>query len=117
MKSLSKALLPMLNGFRQKEYYDQPRFHASIAWALLNSFSSSTIEETPSEPAYQLSTREQGMKTKVAKAIDAFPENLVPDLNAMFKKELASSIVGTFDVEQLCIRIGKEKSSWNLTGK
>ncbi|KAF9016281.1 hypothetical protein BDZ89DRAFT_962045 [Hymenopellis radicata] len=33
---LSDGLKPLLRHLRQKEYYDSPRYHASIAWALVN---------------------------------------------------------------------------------
>ncbi|ETW82096.1 hypothetical protein HETIRDRAFT_122905 [Heterobasidion irregulare TC 32-1] len=36
LRALSDALSPLLRALRQKEYYDAPRFHASIAWALLD---------------------------------------------------------------------------------
>lgn len=38
---MSEALVPMLRTIRQKEFYSEPRFHASIAWALM------TISTTP----------------------------------------------------------------------
>ena len=52
----------------------------------------------------------------MARAIHSFPSNLVPALNALFMKELSSGVVGTLDVDRLCVRIGKEVSNWNLTG-
>jgi U6 snRNA phosphodiesterase len=36
LRALSEALTPTLHSFRQKEFYTDPRFHASIAWALLD---------------------------------------------------------------------------------
>jgi len=36
LRALSDALTPTLRLFRQKEFYADPRFHASIAWALLD---------------------------------------------------------------------------------
>ena len=36
LRALSDALTPTLHSFRQKEFYIDPRFHASIAWALLD---------------------------------------------------------------------------------
>ena len=34
-----EALVPTLRAIRQKEFYSEPRFHASIAWALMKTLS------------------------------------------------------------------------------
>jgi U6 snRNA phosphodiesterase len=36
MLSLSDGIKPALHAILQREYYEKPRFHASIAWALLD---------------------------------------------------------------------------------
>ncbi|KAI6129681.1 hypothetical protein EDD16DRAFT_1149831 [Pisolithus croceorrhizus] len=50
-----KLLAPTLRSLRQKEFYADPKFHASIAWALLDS--SGTVTSPPSTSAASVTTR------------------------------------------------------------
>ena len=43
-----------------------------------------------------------------------FPSSLVPRLNTEYGHELVSPLVGTFEVEELCVRIGKDIGKWRL---
>ena len=100
-RALSDALAPTLRSFRQKEYYEQPRFHALFAWFLL---------DRPSQrsPAQALEDSEPlpvatPLEVPARENTDSFPtiqhlsENVIPALNA----ELGSQLKGTagiFDV-------------------
>ena len=118
MEVLSNSIHPTLQLLRQKEFHKEPRFHISIAWALLESAPISSIESSLFEPSVNSPGAKENDKRrkKMARAIHSFPSNLVPALNTLFMKELSSGVVGTFDVDRLCVRIGKEVSNWNLTG-
>ncbi|KIM78488.1 hypothetical protein PILCRDRAFT_98387 [Piloderma croceum F 1598] len=50
LRSLSEALTPTLHSLRQKEFYTDPRFHASIAWALLDAKSDAAFSGSKSIP-------------------------------------------------------------------
>ena len=97
-----------MRSFRQKEYYEQPRFHASFAWVLLDRLVQGSPDWSPEPPETSDSTN--GFPT-----IPRLPENTVPALNA----ELGSQLKGTagiFDVGEVHIRIGKDVFSWALSG-
>jgi len=48
LRGLSDALTPTLHSFRQKEYYEQPRFHASFAaWVLLDRPAQNSHSQAP----------------------------------------------------------------------
>ncbi|KAL6300092.1 hypothetical protein BKA93DRAFT_741212 [Sparassis latifolia] len=138
LKALSDTLVPALRSIRQKEFYADPRFHASIAWALLDrspstpapaqDFSSdiqsstsstyplSTSEPTsPSEPVTPL-RGSQGSTMPQFPTIPDFPPTLVESLNREFGGTLVSRQVGMFQVGEVCVRIGKEVSRWDLVG-
>ena len=84
---MCKTLSPALQHLRQKIYYDQPRFHASIAWALLD------------HPGSQAAT------------IPHFPTDLVPQINKQYQEELSKKIVR---VEDIAVKIGKDVFKWQL---
>jgi hypothetical protein len=50
LRAFSEALTPTLHSFRQKEFYTDPRFHASIAWALLDAKSDAASSGVKSMP-------------------------------------------------------------------
>lgn len=56
------------------------------------------------------------MAPPVFRTIPEFPKNLISSLNQDYGPRLASTKVGLFDVEEICIKIGKEIHSWRLTG-
>ncbi|KAI1798470.1 hypothetical protein LXA43DRAFT_968762 [Ganoderma leucocontextum] len=133
-KSLVQGLAPALRAIRQKEFYDDPRFHASIAWALLDGSktpgSPLTQNDTPSEsrqPALRAqdtaarspSPGNPTTPTSIVPApefptIPCFPQSLIPQLQAEFCSELVRQGVGTFEAEEVHVRIGKEISRWKL---
>jgi len=119
LRALSDALTPALQSFRQKEYYEQPRFHASFAWALLDRPAQNSTSQSP-EPLESLSyTTFMGNPTsenpKSFPAVPRLPENIVPTLNAQLSSQLKGS-AGTFDIGEVRIRIGKDVFSWGLSG-
>ena len=93
-KSCALGLSDLARQLRQKEYYNEPRFHASIAWAL---------------------QRGSGQPDARFPTIESFPETLLSDLNAEFGSRLNK--VGTFRVEKISAKIGKETFSWKLLGE
>ena len=136
-RSLTHALGPTLRSLRQKEFYDDPRFHVSIAWALLDgaqghpSASPSSeaspapttapspgTEEKPllltptAQPARDISAAERS--TAAFPTIPAFPPSLVPRLQEQFRPELVLPQVGGFEAEEVHVRIGKEIRRWRL---
>ncbi|KAJ7577458.1 U6 snRNA phosphodiesterase Usb1 [Mycena floridula] len=91
LKALAAALTPTLHSFKQKEYYAEPRFHASIAWALL--------ERGPAPSEFQ--------------TIPSFPTNLIPELTPKYQKIMASKSI---EAEELTLKIGKEVFEWRFRG-
>ncbi|PBK67775.1 hypothetical protein ARMSODRAFT_988898 [Armillaria solidipes] len=96
LSQLSNALAPTLQAFRQKDYYAEPRFHASIAWALR--------DETPSESQTQFPT------------IPGIPSQLVDNLNQEYQSRLSAKSMNFYDADTICVKIGKEVFSWRLKG-
>ncbi|OBZ71110.1 U6 snRNA phosphodiesterase [Grifola frondosa] len=136
LKALSDALIPMLRSIRQKEFYADPRFHASIAWALLsNPLSEVVLESAPDTPSTarissstgaQLLTQPDRIQSgsdlprssagqNMFPTISHFPPSLIPRLKQDFGSTLTSRQVGMFHVEEVCVRIGKEVSKWRLS--
>ncbi|KAI0768973.1 hypothetical protein BD413DRAFT_558748 [Trametes elegans] len=126
LRAMAESLTPTLRSIRQKEFYQDPRFHASIAWALLEPQAAS-VQQRGSTPASVSDQTEEvagepsdhptaGTAPAEAKAsfptIPRFPPSLVPELRTAFVKELVR--VGTFDAEELHVRIGREGSRWQL---
>ncbi|KDQ62251.1 hypothetical protein JAAARDRAFT_203423 [Jaapia argillacea MUCL 33604] len=140
MRAMSEALTPTLQSMRQKEFYSIPRFHASIGWALLDrpdskvsctldvkdasNSSSSSAETSPTPnpapvptdpPTSSLAcTTETPTPTPQFITIPHLPPTLVPLLNTTYSKELAR--IGTFEAEEVRVRIGKEEWGWGLSG-
>jgi len=140
-KALADALVPSLRTLRQKEYYSEPRFHASIGWALMSSpptpetvlpsykDTSTDVEpsETPTEPgAEEHSPEVQSRMTSTHLSsnpslttfltIPHFPEPLIPTLIEQFRATLVETSAARFEVEAICVKIGKEVSRWRLAG-
>ncbi|KAM5543749.1 hypothetical protein V8D89_002366 [Ganoderma adspersum] len=133
-KSLVQELAPTLRAIRQKEFYDDPRFHVSIAWALLDGPEvprpSLTQNDKPSESpqpsvlSHDTPTGSQSpgntatptSSTSEFPTIPCFPPSLVPQLQAEFCGELVRRGMGTFEAEEVHVRIGKEVSRWKLPG-
>jgi hypothetical protein len=108
---LSDGLTPFLQSIRQKGYYDKPRFHASIAWALLPrnprqnaDLSTRAIEESSNTPD----------DTADFPTIESLPPDLTSFLNEKYCSHFASSKTGVSEVKEITVKIGKEVSSFRL---
>lgn len=133
---MSDALVPTLRTLKQKEFYAEPRFHASFAWALLHrsvpshspagveapSSSSSTPTPLPHSPQSIDGQPEAGPNPLKPTGPDAFPTiarfppTLVPSLNTAFGERLRARHVGTFEVGAVHVKIGKDVSKYRLSG-
>lgn len=121
-RALSDALTPALHSFRQKEYYEQPRFHASFAWVLLDhpaqgpqTQAPELLETLPTTPTLAEDPASASANTNAFPTVPRLPENVVPALNAELGSQLKGS-AGIFDVGEVRIRIGKDVFSWALSG-
>lgn len=120
--SLVGALAPALRAIRQQEYYDNPRFHASIAWALLSqpqSINSENICIHPVESEYNSPSTSAASVEDSAEAfptISGLPPELITLLIERYSGRLSSPYIANFDVEKVVVKIGKETTSWRLLG-
>ncbi|EIN03666.1 hypothetical protein PUNSTDRAFT_139379 [Punctularia strigosozonata HHB-11173 SS5] len=152
LKALTSVLSPAISALRQSTFYDQPRYHISIAWALLDGAKTSSIitthEPVPAKPDpcqsptssprarppksngtnhgaipkgdahtdehYPPPESEAGETQQEATfpTIPHLPPSLIPALNEAYASRLAK--VAQVDVEKICVRIGKQLSSWSL---
>ncbi|KZV61625.1 hypothetical protein PENSPDRAFT_693237 [Peniophora sp. CONT] len=123
LKTLSEALSPTLRQFRQRSYYDSPRFHVSFAWALLDSQSRLGVVAPESVP---LSTSTTTTTESVSASLGPestptfprvrdLPDGLLATLNKDFAREL-SGAGASFEVDDVRIRIGKDVSAYRLSG-
>ncbi|KAH9043532.1 U6 snRNA phosphodiesterase Usb1 [Lactarius deliciosus] len=103
-------ITPALLSFHQKEYYEQPRFHASFAWVLLERPPQPTLSETPEPPSPSPLHH-----TSLFPTVLRLPETTIPVLNASLGSQLKGSAV-VFEVGEVRIRIGKDVFSWELSG-
>lgn len=85
--ALAAALAPALQALHQEAYYARPRFHASVAWALL-------ADAAPAAPA--------------------LPRALLDGLAAEFGDTVRR---GVFDVAEVHVRIGRDVSAYALLGR
>ncbi|KAI0671035.1 U6 snRNA phosphodiesterase Usb1 [Trametes maxima] len=126
LKNISNELTPILKSIRQQEFYQDPRFHASVAWALLDSLSVSTAAVPGTGPSTHIDVTDE-IQTQTSPdanpsapanpefpTIPHFPASLIPELRDAFVQELVRPGVGTFEVEEVHVRIGKEVSKWRL---
>jgi len=127
LRSLAGALAPALWAIRQQEYYVKPRFHASIAWALLllpqdipqsleSNLDSICIHSAQSEDSTQSSTATLGDSAEAFPTISHLPPELITLLIERYSARLSSPSIGVFDVERVVVKIGKETTSWRLLG-
>ncbi|KAG8928621.1 poly(U)-specific 3'-to-5' RNA exonuclease [Tulasnella sp. 419] len=125
LKKLAEALSPQLRLFYQQSYYDAPRFHSSIAWALLrpsnpassnifNGNSSKMEEVIDSEsPPRSLEEESQSSNTSFPSVTD-IPRELITKLQESHGKDLQR--LGRFKIRNICVRIGKDVKEWRLAG-
>ncbi|KAF8742305.1 hypothetical protein AX14_005472 [Amanita brunnescens Koide BX004] len=119
LKSLGTALTPIVQQLRQQGYYENPRFHASIAWALLD-----RDFHNPSAEAEAIDSPGSGSQRSMPEhntangfpTIPHFPKDLLSTLNERYGSTLASTKVGLFDAEFITVKIGKDTFTWNLSG-
>ncbi|KAL0069785.1 poly(U)-specific 3'-to-5' RNA exonuclease [Marasmius tenuissimus] len=129
LKSLTERLTSSLQSFRQKVYYDEPRFHASIAWALLESPPSSRSTQSLRSTSPGLSEHATSIDEQVDPPITIesilvefpripqLPESTIAVLNEKYKGAFSTNRVGTFDVRRVHLKIGKEVFVWQLDGE
>ncbi|KAJ7164711.1 hypothetical protein C8R43DRAFT_988112 [Mycena crocata] len=129
LTTLTNLLTPALRAIHQQEFYEAPRFHASIAWALLGRPKSASAENTTS-PSHTLlqapissglivSDSGNSSSSLVPDAyprIPEFPPALLPTLNEQYGPSLTSSTVKSLEIGEIAIKIGKEVSRWRLNG-
>ncbi|KAH7913427.1 U6 snRNA phosphodiesterase Usb1 [Hygrophoropsis aurantiaca] len=135
LKKMVDKLDPILRSIRQKEFYNQPRFHASFAWALLEDVSSKNIlqnsntvepltssvspmEMESSTNAHSLPTPPSAPEISLDEfnRIPRFPDDLIPSLNENFGENLTSPRIGSFDVASITMKIGKDIYTFPLEG-
>ncbi|KAI9436642.1 hypothetical protein H4582DRAFT_1816510 [Lactarius indigo] len=118
LRALSDTLTPTLLSFHQKEYYEQPRFHASFAWVLLDSQPQPTPSQTPEPPMPLPASPSLGDRpsedTSLFPTVPHLPETTIPALNASLGSQLKGS-AGIFEVGEVRIRIGKDVFGWELS--
>jgi len=127
--------MPTLRLFRQQEYYDRPRFHASFAWALLKHAGEEQNAEPISAGAAESLTEDVDLSPDILPGIELqptspprpaarvpafptiprFPPTLVSSLNAELSSALVAQL-GGFDVSEIRIKIGKDVFTWRLGG-
>ncbi|KAF8208595.1 U6 snRNA phosphodiesterase Usb1 [Mycena galopus ATCC 62051] len=125
LTALTTSLTPTLQAIRQQEFYPSPRFHASIAWALLgrracspkaDKTTNTNGDQVPiSSTSISSESRNSSMSLNEYPKITEFPPALLPTLNEQYGSSLASS-VKSFDISEIRIKIGKEVSCWRLNG-
>ncbi|PFH47897.1 hypothetical protein AMATHDRAFT_76990 [Amanita thiersii Skay4041] len=130
LKAIMHSLSPILKLLHQKDYYECPRFHASIAWALLTRKLSDiytppiTVGETHDVQLLGTTTLDEYACSRPSTpttdignefpTIPHFPEDFITTLNERYSSTLSSAKVGLFDVQDLTVKIGKDVFVWRL---
>jgi len=122
LQKLCSDLAPLLQSLRQPSYYSAPRFHTSIAWALLDRV------RKPSEgkptAAVSLPTRITDTnltimtpaESQIPAQFTGIPGEVIRKLNSAFRDRLSSPSIGCFDAESISLKIGKDVVSWPFIG-
>ncbi|KAH9480557.1 U6 snRNA phosphodiesterase [Psilocybe cubensis] len=117
LRSLTDAIAPTLEAIRQQTYYVKPRFHASIAWALLCSSDHAeghraipSVSNVSSFPETNASLNED------FPSIKCLPPETVITLNERYASQISSPNVGAFEANAVTLKIGKDISTWTLIG-
>ncbi|KAH8077031.1 U6 snRNA phosphodiesterase Usb1 [Cristinia sonorae] len=123
LTTMAEALIPTLRTIRQKEFYSEPRFHASIAWALLQKASqqqqttdAATTTPVSLEPLESQTPPGPDPASEQFPTIERLPSEVIPGLKSEFGSALVDGAIGTFHVDTICVRIGKDVSRWKLAG-
>jgi len=114
LQAISLALTPTLHAILQKEYYEDPRFHASIAWALLCPPKATT--DGSGLPSTDGTTGPSHYTSQPSQSIPHLPKNLIPLLIKRHGAALSSARMGAFDIEAITLKIGKDVHSWRFVG-
>ena len=112
LQTLSLALEPSLKLLHQKTFYSEPRFHASIAWALLSK-SNTSLVGTPTS----LSQDVDANSSILAHPIPVFSPSFLPTLVAKFGASFVNTKTSAFEVDRISVKIGKEVFTWSLGEK
>ncbi|KAG8922189.1 poly(U)-specific 3'-to-5' RNA exonuclease [Tulasnella sp. 417] len=108
LKQLTDSLTPSIKKLHQEPYYSTPRFHFSVAWALLK------VEQPPSnqDEGEALDEGEETGQSTTFPSISDIPESLLNDLNKEFGREIREG--GNFMAEAIELKIGKVISTFKL---
>ncbi|KAF9220485.1 hypothetical protein BS17DRAFT_787062 [Gyrodon lividus] len=128
-----ELLAPTLRLLRQKAFYADPKFHASIAWALLEKTPSSSdlasLSTTGAMDGVALSESASPgdevmhksisppTSTELMESFDRiphFPHALVPSLNQAYAGKLSEARTGGFVADRISVKIGKEIFTWPI---
>ncbi|KAF8310235.1 uncharacterized protein EI90DRAFT_3139793 [Cantharellus anzutake] len=129
-RGLADGLTNILAYIRQKEYYTTPRFHASIAWALLSGAPPyQPIDVSGTSPGDKITQDnldrlhapdiQRGSPLEEASAtarsfpsVSCIPNSFIDRLEREFGDELRR--VGRLDIDRVSVKIGKEVFTWGL---
>ncbi|KAG2144186.1 uncharacterized protein EDB93DRAFT_1087739 [Suillus bovinus] len=134
LRDLLSALSPTLQFLRQRDFYSQPRFHVSIAWALLDPDTSmngdvdtkrhphtyegvTAVEDTSDNNLTgDIGKSNKQLQAKCFPRVPHFPSQLIPTLNQRFGARVSSAHIGGFDADTIVAKIGKDTFSWPFQG-
>lgn len=108
LKQLTDALTPSIKRLHQEPYYSTPRFHFSVAWALLKEGEQQTAKQTSGEALDE----GEGTDQPIFPSVFDIPESLIDDLNKEFGREIREG--GNFMAEAVELKIGKAISTFKL---
>lgn len=119
LRLMSESLIPILRRIRQKEFYTDPRFHASIGWALILQNPTSTAQAVAVAEGSPLASKVRNEANDTPDAqlptVSSLPRELVTTLQKEFGTALLTRSIGRFSVESLCVKIGKDTTRWSLS--
>ncbi|KAG2065043.1 hypothetical protein BDR04DRAFT_1109161 [Suillus decipiens] len=132
LRDLLSALSPTLRSLRQRDFYSQPRFHVSIAWALLDpdtlangdantkrrpcAYEEDIVVEDTSDSNLtsngDIGESDKQFQAKSFPRVPHFPSELIPTLNQRFGARVSSAHIGGFNADTIAVKIGKDIFSW-----
>ncbi|TDL23211.1 hypothetical protein BD410DRAFT_787528 [Rickenella mellea] len=114
LQSLSETLKPLLRLLHQRPFYEDPRFHASFAWALLDRQSPAPKEATPIKTCLPGNNSTGNIQQPPQfPTITSLSPDLLTRLAGRFGRTLATK-AGIFEVSEIRVKIGKEIYDWPL---
>lgn len=136
LRGLLSALSPIIQSLHQRDFYSQPRFHVSIAWALLGPDTSvnrdadtkihpcsydgviaaegSSDDDLTGDGGIGESNKE--FQPECLPRVPHFPSELIPTLKQRFGARVSSAHTGGFDADIIVVKIGKDIFSWPFQG-